>query len=62
MRPMHGDVRQANPGTCPKCGMSLVPENTRFPLLRHMTGNWNRLATMALLMAAIMMAVIMYMR
>jgi Cu+-exporting ATPase len=24
--PMHPEVRQAGPGTCPKCGMALVPE------------------------------------
>ena len=24
--PMHPEVRQAGPGTCPKCGMDLVPE------------------------------------
>jgi len=24
--PMHPEVRQDRPGTCPKCGMKLVPE------------------------------------
>jgi Cu+-exporting ATPase len=24
--PMHPEVRQDNPGNCPKCGMTLVPE------------------------------------
>lgn len=62
MCPMHRDVRQANSGTCPKCGMALVPENTRFALLRHKTGSWKHLAIMAGLMAAIMAAVMMYMR
>lgn len=26
--PMHPDVRQDNPGTCPKCGMKLVPDRS----------------------------------
>jgi hypothetical protein len=26
--PMHKDVRSDRPGTCPKCGMKLVPEAT----------------------------------
>lgn len=26
--PMHPEVRQDRPGTCPKCGMKLVPEKT----------------------------------
>ncbi|WP_275663346.1 heavy metal-binding domain-containing protein [Corallococcus macrosporus] len=25
--PMHPEVRSRKPGTCPKCGMKLVPEN-----------------------------------
>ena len=24
--PMHPEIKQDNPGTCPKCGMALVPE------------------------------------
>ncbi len=27
--PMHPEVHQPSPGTCPKCGMKLVPESTR---------------------------------
>lgn len=34
--PMHSEVRQPNPGKCPKCGMDLLPEGTRFAMLRHM--------------------------
>lgn len=26
--PMHADVRSDRPGTCPKCGMQLVPSHT----------------------------------
>jgi Cu+-exporting ATPase len=25
--PMHPEVRQSEPGTCPKCGMELQPTN-----------------------------------
>jgi P-type Cu+ transporter len=30
--PMHREIRQVQPGKCPKCGMALVPEGTRFGL------------------------------
>lgn len=50
--PMHGDVRRDGAGKCPKCGMSLVAEGTRFALLRHMASN----PTMAGLMFAAMLA------
>ena len=29
--PMHPDVTAAEPGTCPKCGMKLVPPHRRCP-------------------------------
>lgn len=35
-RPMHPAVRQASSGTCPKCRMDLVPEGTKFGMIRHM--------------------------
>ena len=60
--PMHSDVRQANPGKCPKCGMDLLPEGTRFALLRHMIGNPLHLVVMAALMVALMAAAMMLMR
>ena len=34
--PMHPEVDQTKPGKCPTCGMDLLPEGTRFPMLRHM--------------------------
>ena len=44
--PMHPDVRQTEPGKCPRCGMDLVPEdecrggkgpsNDRLLPLRHL--------------------------
>lgn len=52
--PMHRDVRQQGPGKCPKCGMALLPEGTRFGMLRHMTQSPLMLAIMAAVMLAIM--------
>ena len=60
--PMHTEVRQDNPGKCPKCGMNLVQEGTRFGLLRHMISNPLHLVIMAALMLAIMAAAMMMMR
>jgi hypothetical protein len=34
--PMHRDIRLAEAGQCPKCGMALYAEDARFPLLRLM--------------------------
>ena len=33
--PMHPSVRQQGPGTCPKCGMALLHEDTRFAIVHH---------------------------
>lgn len=60
--PMHGDVRQPGPGKCPTCGMALLPEGTRFALLRHMAGNPLHLLVMTAGMAALMAAAMMLMR
>lgn len=60
--PMHSDVRQPGVGKCPRCGMALVPEGTRFALLRHMAGNPLHVAAMAAVMVAIMAAAMMLMR
>jgi len=60
--PMHTDVRQAMPGKCTKCGMDLIAEGTRFPLLRHMFGNPLHIVIMLAAMAAIMAAAMMWMR
>lgn len=65
--PMHSDVRQANPGKCPKCNMDLLPEGTRFMMLRHMMlrhmiSNPLHLVFMLAIMAAVMAAAMMMMR
>jgi heavy metal-binding protein len=52
--PMHREVRQQGPGKCPRCGMGLLPEGTRFGMLRHMAKSPLMLALMAVVMLAIM--------
>jgi hypothetical protein len=60
--PMHRDIRQSTPGKCPKCGMDLVPEGTRFAMLRHMIQNPVMLTIMVAVMLALMAAAMMIMR
>jgi len=60
--PMHADIRQPSPGKCTKCGMDLVPEGTRFALLRHMVSRPLHLAMMVALMAVVMAAAMMLMK
>lgn len=60
--PMHTDIRQASPGKCTKCGMDLVPEGTRFALLRHMVSSPLHLGIMVAIMAAAMAAAMMLMK
>ena len=57
-----GNVRQPNPGKCPKCGMTLIQEGARFGLLRHMLSNPRHLLIMAAIMVALMAAAMMLMR
>jgi heavy metal-binding protein len=59
--PMHSGVRQPGPGTCPECGMDLLPEGARFAMLRHMMSKPLHFAVMAAVMIAIMAAVMMLM-
>jgi len=54
--PMHSDIRRDRPGICAKCGMQLLPEGTRFMVVRHMFGNSVHLAIMAAAMLALMAA------
>jgi Heavy metal binding domain len=60
--PMHSDVHAAGPGKCPRCGMALLPEGTRFAFVRHMVSNPFHLAVMLALMAGLMAAAMMMMR
>ena len=57
--PMHRAVRQAMPGPCPTCGMALLPEGTRFAIVRHMLSSPMHIAVMAVIMVAIMAALMM---
>ena len=52
--PMHANVRAAERGKCPVCGMALVRDDQRLPFLRHLFGNPLHLAAMAALMATLM--------
>ena len=54
--PMHSDVSQANAGVCPKCHMTLVPDDARFGLLRHMFSSPLHVAVMTAAMLALMAA------
>ena len=60
--PMHREVRQLNPGKCPKCHMYLVPEGTRFGMLRSMVKSPLQLFIMAAVMVAIIVAIMIMMR
>jgi hypothetical protein len=60
--PMHSDICQPSPGKCTRCGMDLVPEGTRFALLRHMVGSPLHLAMMVALMAIVMAVAMMLMK
>ncbi len=57
--PMHPDVRQLTPGKCPKCGMELLPEGTRFGMLRHMIKSPLMIIIMLAIMLAIMTVIMM---
>jgi Heavy metal binding domain len=60
--PMHSSVRQSNRGKCPKCGMELLREGTRFAMFRHVVKNPVMLTVMVLVMVAIMAAIMMMVR
>ena len=61
--PMHREVRQPNPGKCPKCHwMYLVPEGTRFGMLRSMVKSPLQLFIMGAPMVAIIVAILILMR
>ena len=57
--PMHKDVRQDGPGTCPRCGMPLLAEGTRFGMARHMMSNPLPLIVMGAIMVVLMIAAMM---
>ena len=56
--PMQREVRQLNSGKCPKCQMYLVPEGTRFGMLRSMVNSPLQFFIMAAPLVAIIVAVL----
>ncbi len=60
--PMHREVRQPYSGKCSKCHMYLVPEGTRFGMLRSMVKSPLKLIIMAAPMVAIIVAIMIMMR
>lgn len=60
--PMHSDVRRSSPGKCPRCGMALQPEGTRFAMLRHMISNPLHVIVMVAVMLALMALAMMILR
>jgi hypothetical protein len=57
--PMHPSAHQAAAGKCPKCGMALLPEGTRFGLLRHIVKSPRMLVIMLVAMLVLMAAFMM---
>lgn len=60
--PMHRSVRQAGPGACPVCGMALLPEGTRFAIVRHMLSSPMHIAAMAVVMLGLTAVIMMVLR
>ena len=50
------------PGTCPSCGMALLPEGTRFAIVRHMLSSPMHIPVMAVVMVTMMAALMMMLR
>ena len=59
--PMHREVRQPNSGKCSKCHMYLVPEGTRFGMLRSMVKSPLKLLIMASPLVAVIVAILILM-
>ena len=60
--PIHPDVRQPASGKCPRCGMALLPEGTRFGLVRHVLSSPLHIAVMVALMLALMAGLMLLLR
>jgi len=60
--PMHADVHSVDGGKCPHCNMDLIPEGTRFGIVRHMLANPLHLGVMVAIMLAVMAAAMMMAR
>ena len=60
--PMHPEVKADAASKCPRCGMSLVPQDAKHPFLRHMLGSPLHIGIMVAAMLAVMAAAMMLMR
>ena len=60
--PCHPEVRQPDSGNCPKCRMHLVPEGTRFGMVRSMVKSPLQLFIMGAVMVAIIVAIMIMLR
>jgi hypothetical protein len=60
--PMHPEVKADAASKCPRCGMRLVPQDTKHPFLRHMLSSPLHIAVMVAVMLAVMAAAMMMMR
>ena len=58
--PMHPAVRRPDQGKCPKCGMDLVLEGTRFGFFKHVIKSPVMLAIMAAAMIAMIVLMLNY--
>jgi hypothetical protein len=54
--PMHHEIRESGPGICTRCGMNLIPEDARFPMLQHLLHNPMMAAVMVVVTILLMMA------
>jgi hypothetical protein len=60
--PMHQDIHAESAGKCPKCGMPLLAQSTRFALVQHLAANPMMLAVMFAAMFALMAGAMLMMR
>jgi hypothetical protein len=57
--PMHTDVKASQPSKCTRCGMNLVPQGAKHPILSHVLSSPLHIAIMVAVMLALMAAVMM---
>lgn len=57
--PMHRDAHGVDGGRCPHCHMDLLPEGSRFGLVRHLLGNPLHLGVMIAIMLGLMAALML---
>ncbi len=60
--PMHPQVRRSTSGRCLLCDMPLLPEDTRFALLRHMMANPVHVAIIGVALTALALTAVVLLR